>query len=117
MDNILARDERCQIQPAPLVETQMAEQTPQGVGLVFSVRPQFCDPNRKVGIGSPILQVFHKEVFSGFQSPRLNPTTDKPVSRKAAKYAKLAKKSKCCFVLLCAIAPARELFGFSAPSQ
>jgi hypothetical protein len=42
---------------------------------------------------------------------RCNLARDKPVSRKAAKYAKFAKESKdFSFALLCALAPWRELF-------
>jgi hypothetical protein len=37
---------------------------------VFSMRPQFCDTNRKVGIGSHILQIFHEVNLSGSQGER-----------------------------------------------
>ena len=70
MENILVRDERCKIQPAPAVQTHTAEQAHQGVGFVFSVRPQLCDTNRKVGIGSLILQIFHEVNLLGSQGER-----------------------------------------------
>ena len=50
MEDVLARHERCKIQPPPAMQTNTAEQTQYDTGLVFSMRPQFCDANREFGI-------------------------------------------------------------------
>ena len=60
MENILPWYERRKIHPTPAVQAQTAEQSHQAVGLMFSVRPELCDTNRKVGIGLHIFQVFHQ---------------------------------------------------------
>jgi hypothetical protein len=51
MGDILTRRERCKVQPTPAVQTNSAQQTQRAAGLVFPVWPQFCDANRKFGIG------------------------------------------------------------------
>jgi len=60
MEDILLRYESRKVQPTPVVHTHTAEQSQQAVGLMFSVRPELCDTNRKVGVGLHLFQVFHQ---------------------------------------------------------
>ena len=60
MEDILPRNESRKVQPTPVMHTHTAEQRHQAVGLMFSVRPELCDTDRKVGIGLRLFQVFHR---------------------------------------------------------
>ena len=51
MRNIPSRHERREVQPTPAMQTSAAEQTQSAIGLMFPVRPQLRDANRKLGIG------------------------------------------------------------------
>jgi hypothetical protein len=66
--------------------------------------------NKTAILGSPFFGGILLSYLPYYATPRCH-QTDKPVSRKDAKCAKLAKKSQeLPFALLCAFAPWRELF-------
>ncbi|MGH9615880.1 MAG: hypothetical protein ACRD28_03990 [Acidobacteriaceae bacterium] len=59
MENVPARHKGRKVHPAPSVQSKPTEQSQQGVGFMFSMRPQLCNASRKLGIGQAVYWSFH----------------------------------------------------------